>query len=97
MTRSANEGSLAFMSVIVRHKISGEQYVLIGAGFGAYMAKKPNWFWGDLIADEDSGYHAMLSVCDAEGRVGWIESKKVEVVSVDGRTPQALLNPEPYR
>ena len=79
------------MATIVRHKESGERFVLLGSGFGAYQSKKPNWFFGDLIADTDEGQHAMVCVCDSMGEIGWIESSAVVVESVDGQAVGSVL------
>lgn len=79
------------MATIVRHKGTGEKYVLLGSGFGAYQSKKPNWFFGDLIADTDEGQYAMVCVCNLEGKIGWMESSQVVVDSVDGQPVQSLL------
>ncbi|MEM7229971.1 MAG: hypothetical protein AAF432_14275 [Planctomycetota bacterium] len=79
------------MAVIVRDTTSGTRYILIGAGFGAYQSKKPNWLLGDLIADTSEGQHAMICVCDFQGTIGWIESHHVIVDQVDGESPDTLL------
>ena len=79
------------MAITVKHIESGEKYVLLGSGFGAYQSKKPNWFFGDLIADTAEGQYAMICVCNAEGQIGWLESSKVRVESVDGQTVQSLF------
>ena len=39
------------MAVIVEHRETGDRFVLVGTGFGAYKATKPNWFFGNLLAD----------------------------------------------
>jgi len=79
------------MATIVRHTSTGEKYVLLGSGFGAYQSKKPNWFFGDLIADTDEGQYAMVCVCNPEGKIGWMESPQVVVDSVDGQPVQSIL------
>ena len=72
------------MATIVKHVKTGQRYLLLGSGFGAYQSKKPNWFWGDLMADLEEGQYAMVCVCDQAGRIGWLESSQVAVESVDG-------------
>ena len=79
------------MATIVRHTSSGKRYVLLGSGFGAYQSKKPNWFFGDLMADTTEGQYAMVCVCDAFGKIGWIESADVVVESVDGESVESVL------
>lgn len=73
------------MATIVRSTKTDERYVLLGAGFGAYQSKKPNWLLGDLAADTDEGCHAMVCVCNADGRIGWLDSEELVVESIDGK------------
>ena len=65
------------MAVIVENRESGERYVLVGTGFGAYRATKPNWFFGNLMADEQSGELSVVAVCNAGGNIGWFQSESV--------------------
>ena len=79
------------MATIVNHIRSGKRYVLLGAGFGAFQSKKPNWLLGDLMADTSEGQYAMACVCDTDGRMYWIESNELTVESVDGEDPRRVL------
>ena len=79
------------MATIVRHIESGQKYILLGSGFGAYQSKKPNWFFGDLMADTDEGQYAMVCVCNSKGKIGWLESSQVVVDTVDGQTVPSLF------
>ncbi len=72
------------MTTIVVQQRTGRRFILLGTGFGAYQSKKPNWFFGDLMADTSEGQYAMVCVCDADGTVGWLQSYEVVVESVDG-------------
>lgn len=79
------------MATIVEHVTSGKTYALIGTGFGAFQSKKPNWLLGDLMADTSEGQYAMACVCDKRGEIFWIDSTKLVVKSVDGESPENLL------
>jgi len=79
------------MSVIVEHRETRDQYVLLGTGFGAYLAKKPNWFLGNLSADVESGEVSVVAICDAGGNIGWYNTEELVVVSVDGQSPGEAL------
>ncbi len=79
------------MATVVLHKGTGKKYVLVGTGFGAFQSKKPNWLLGDLMADTSEGKHAMACVCDTNGKLRWVDSAYLSVVSIDGETPTALL------
>ena len=50
------------MATIVIHQRTGEKYVLLGTGFGAFQSKKPNWLLGDLMADTTEGQYTMVCV-----------------------------------
>lgn len=80
------------MATIVVHDPTNRKYVLIGAGFGAFQSKKPNWLLGDLMADTTEGQHAMACVCDERGNLRWVESSHLTIVSVDGASPRDLLD-----
>lgn len=79
------------MATIVEHAKTRKRYVLLGTGFGSWKSSKPNWFFGDLIADVKQGQMAMVCVCDDQSRIGWLNSAEVSVVSVDGQSVKALL------
>ena len=79
------------MATIVKRVRTGARYVLVGAGFGAFESKKPNWLLGDLVADTNQGKYTMAAVCDKGGRVYWIKTEELVVESVDGQSPGVLL------
>ena len=79
------------MTVIVKNVADDKKYLLIGAGFGAFQSKKPNRFFGDLKADIEEGQYTMVCVCDKDGKIDWLESSNLEVVSIDGEKPYDLL------
>lgn len=80
------------MAVIVKHKESGDQYILLGAGFGAYFASRPSLVFGNLAPTEDSGSVPIVAVCSSEGAIGFLDPDDVEVVSVDGKHPNQLVS-----
>jgi len=75
------------MATIVREPRSGGHYILLGAGFGAYKSTHPSMFFGSLAPWEDSGEVSVVAVCDHEGRIGWLNSHELQVVSIDGKAP----------
>ncbi len=79
------------MATIIKHTETGEKYVLLGSGFGAYQSKKPDLFFGNLMADTEEGQYAMVCVCNSEGQIGWLESSEVVVESVDGKSVQSFF------
>ena len=79
------------MATIVKRIRTGARYVLVGTGFGAFESAKPNWLLGDLVGDLNKGKHTMAAVCDQAGRIYWIKTQELEVESVDGQSPNAIL------
>ena len=79
------------MATIVKHIESGQRYILLGTGFGAYKATRPSVFFGSLLPKDEAGQITMVAVCNAQGQLGWIHSDELEVVEVDGTTPGELL------
>lgn len=71
------------MSTIVKHRNTGQKYVLIGTGFGAYKAVAPSFFGGNLFPNEEEGTIAMVAVCDSNGDISWINSEYLQVVEID--------------
>ena len=79
------------MAVIVRHKESQGEYILLGAGFGAYKGIRPSMILGNLAPHEDAGEIPVALVCDAQGAVLWVRSENLTVLSVDGQLPAQVL------
>ncbi len=79
------------MAVIVKHIESGETYILLGTGFGAYKATRPSLFFGNWAPTEEAGQVTMVAVSNAQGQIGWIHSNELQVVEVDGIPPSELL------
>ncbi len=80
------------MTVIVKHRETGDRYVVVGTGFGMFRAVKPNWLLGNFAADSQSGSKSLVAVCNAEGEIGWINSSDLQVVSIDGDAPSIVLH-----
>ena len=79
------------MAVIVKHIESGEKYILLGTGFGAYKATRPSLFFGNWSPTEETGQVTMVAVSNVQGQIGWVHSDELEVVAVDGKSPSELL------
>ena len=79
------------MAVIVRHKSTNKDYVLLGTGFGAFKSSRPGLFLGDLFPTEEKGQITMVALCNQQGEIRWAQSEDVTVVSIDGQQPQELL------
>ena len=80
------------MATFVEDTRNSVQFVLIGSGFGAYQSTKPHWFFGDAHISTEEGSCAMVCVCNCEGKIGWLDSSHVVVVSVDGEPVESLFS-----
>jgi len=80
------------MATIVRHHERETDYILVGAGFGSFMAKIGNPIFGDLAPGTHSGYNTMALVCDADGEVCWVDTLHISVISIDGVAPGDVLS-----
>ena len=81
------------MAVIVEERETKRRFVLVGAGYGAYMSERPGLFLGNWLPDQKSGTHPMVAVCTHDREIGWFYSDQLRVVTVDGKTPADLLSP----
>lgn len=85
------------MAVIVRHRSSHAELVLLGPGYGAYMAMRPGTFLGNSRPHEESAEFFKIAACDRSGNIHWFDAKDVEVVEVDGVTPSDILEDHKQR
>jgi len=79
------------MAVIVQHEPTGNRYVLLGAGFGAYRATRPSLFFGNWAPAEEEGKIEVVAICTPDGRIGWANSNELVVVEIDGKPPAEVL------
>ena len=79
------------MATMVRHKKSGELFVVIGSGYSAHWSK------GGVLNSGEPEPHAVvfrMAVCSEDGRLWDIDVQALEVVSVDGRPIAELFSRE---
>ena len=77
------------MAVIVRYEPTGVKYFLIGTGHGAYASAVGS----RLMRSEKQGAVSVVVVCDGDGKLHWVDSDDITVLSVDGRAPSDLEDP----
>ncbi len=80
------------MATIVTNVETGGTYILLGGGYGAYQSARPSAFLGNLSPQVSGAEHSLALVTDASGQLGWVEVAKLQVVSVDGRSPAETLD-----
>jgi len=84
------------MAIIVRSKETRRKYVLLGTGYGAFRSTRHGRMWAGQTSATEADQHEMIAVCDPDGRIFWLPSAHVEVLTVDGEKPSELLgNPAP--
>ena len=83
------------MATIVRQKDTGERFVLLGAGLGAYAGGRVEWLYGALEGEDASTVISVVAVSNPQGDIRWIPSDELTVVSVDGRSPAEHIDDDP--
>ncbi len=73
--------------VTVKHKKTGERYVYLGTGYGAWQVSKTGGF---APTKEDSDLPA-VAVVDADGDILWFHSSELRVATVDGVAPREVF------
>ncbi len=79
------------MKVVVRNRVTGVQYVLVGSGYGSWKSSRAS-VTGDLFPADDSGEHFNMAVCDRTGRIFWFQSTDLQVVSIDGMNVEDVFD-----
>lgn len=82
------------MAVIVRSKKSEGRYAVLGAGFGMFKSVHTSPLFGGWAPNRDSGSKQLLAVSNAKGEAGFLPIEDVEVVLIDGVSPEELLQEE---
>lgn len=72
------------MATLVKNKKNGRVYILIGTGYGAYMATRPSLLGGNLFPREDKGQYALAAICNEKGDINWVYTDDLKVIEVDG-------------
>ena len=80
------------MASIVKHKKSEKHFLLIGTGYGAFQSARPGMFFGDLLPTQSEGVTTMVALGFPNGKILWCDSREVELVSVDGKSPSEILS-----
>ncbi|MBF4691964.1 hypothetical protein [Fusibacter ferrireducens] len=73
------------MAIILEHRITREKYILLGAGLGMFRSSRPGVFAGNLNPVVEEGREEVISVCDIEGEIIFIDRAELKVIEVDGK------------
>ncbi|HAS72558.1 MAG TPA: hypothetical protein DCS67_00265 [Clostridiales bacterium UBA8960] len=79
------------MAILVKHELTGVEYVMIGTGYSFYKDSIPSPLGGSFFPDVEEGEVKMVAVCDSVGTISWLSSDEVKVISIDGNCVSQLL------
>jgi hypothetical protein len=79
------------MTIIVRHKRTGNQYLLLGINGGGSKASLPSRFLNDLFTKEEPENPLMVTLCDARGNIFLSQIDEIVVTEIEGKKPSELL------
>lgn len=80
------------MANIIKHKETGEKYILLGSGFGMYQSKAPDKLWGNWRPSVDEGFEKAVCACNVEGEILWFRSTEVSIIEIDGKSPDQYFD-----
>ncbi len=76
------------MPTIIEHTPTAKRYALIGAAYGMSVAAT-HGLLGFPWREKDQRH--LLSVCDENGKVWWMDAEEARVVSIDGLDPAQVV------
>ena len=79
------------MTTIARHRESGNQYLVLGGGYGAQATTTTGWFGFENVRADQM---PMVLVANEVGDIGWMKSSDIVLVSIDGISPSRALQPQ---
>ena len=56
------------MTIIVKDKTDGNEYIVIGTGLGKYKSVTSHALFGDWLPSEESGETLAITVCNKNGQ-----------------------------
>lgn len=83
------------MTIIVKHRRTGNQYILLGIDREGEKNAPPARFLSDLFAQDRSDLVSSATVCDVRGNIFLAYIDDLIVVSIDGKKPSEILPEEP--
>jgi len=90
------------MAVIVMHNQTRDRYVFLGAGYGQSEYAVPDklvpgekwWKMDPKLVTKES---RLIAGCDADGRIHWLPSDELVVVSINDKTAHQILSQDSLR
>ena len=82
------------MAIIVKHRRTGDEYIVLGISGEGGKAPLPSRFLNDLFTPEQQENSSVLTICDAKGNIFSSYMHELVVIEIDGKKPAEIL-PEP--
>lgn len=82
------------MTIIVKHKRTGNKYILLGINGEGDRNSLPSRFLNDLFTKETTENTCLVALCDARGNIFLSGADELIVTEIDGKKPSEIL-PEP--
>ena len=82
------------MAIIVKHRRTGNEYIVLGISGEGGKASLPSRFLNDLFTPEQQENSSVLTICDARGNIFSSYMHELVVIEIDGKKPAEIL-PEP--
>lgn len=82
------------MAIIVKHRKTGNEYILLNISGGRDSTSLPNRLLPDLFPREQAKNSSGVTVCDVRGNIFSSYLDDLVVIEIDGKKPEEIL-PEP--
>jgi hypothetical protein len=79
------------MTIIVKHKRSGNEYILLTASGEGDKNSLPSRFLNDLFPKEESENSCFLTLCDVKGNIFLAPANSFLVTEINGKKPSEIL------
>lgn len=79
------------MAIIVKHRRTGNEYILLGINGGGDITSLPARFLNDLFPREQPKNNSWVTICDARGNIFSSYRDDLIVVEIDGKKPEEIL------
>ena len=79
------------MTTIVKHRKTGNEYILLGVNKAGGKINLPSRFLNDLFTQEESENSTSVTVCDARGNIFLAYIEDLIVIEIDGKKPSEIL------
>jgi hypothetical protein len=79
------------MTIIVKHKRTGNEYILLGINGGENKTSLPSRFLNDIFTKEEPESYSTATLCDAKGNIFFSQINELIITEIEGKKPSELL------